>query len=118
MAFLEFKDIDRQPFHTRFHDPGTAVLHGEALAVGMEAEAFLARKLGWADDEVVQGQNRMLKSFGLPTRAKGLPAERLAAPLLAKAIPKPDLPDGIGHAKGPAPLTEELLKEAVAAVTK
>lgn len=97
---------------------GAAVLHGEALAVGMEAEAFAARKLGWADDEVVQGQNKMLKSFGLPTRAKGLPAERLAAPLLAKAIPKPDLPDGIGHAKGPAPLTAELLKAAVAAVTK
>jgi 3-dehydroquinate synthase len=97
---------------------GAAVLHGEALAVGMEAEAFVARKLGWADDEVTVAQNKMLKSFGLPTRAKGVPPDALAAPLLAKALPQPDLPDAIGHAKGPAPLTPELLKAAVAAVTK
>jgi 3-dehydroquinate synthase len=97
---------------------GAAVLHGEALAVGMEAEAYIARQLGWADDEVVKGQNKLLKSFGLPTRAKGLPADRLAAPLLAKGIPKPDLPDGIGHAKGPATIPPDLLQAAVAAVTK
>ena len=26
MAFMEFKDIDRQPLHTRIQDPGTAIL--------------------------------------------------------------------------------------------
>lgn len=97
---------------------GSAILHGEALAVGMEAEAFLARKLGWADDGLVKSQNKLLKGFGLPTRAKGLPVDRLLQPLLAKGLPKLDLPDSIGHARGAAELTPELLKAAVAAVTK
>ena len=26
MAFMEFKDIDRTPLHTRIQDPGTAIL--------------------------------------------------------------------------------------------
>jgi 3-dehydroquinate synthetase len=97
---------------------GAAILHGEALAVGMEAEAFMARSLGWAAPDVIQGQNRLLKAMGLPTRAKGLPADRLAQPILAKGIPKPDLPDSIGHAKGPADVKPELLKAAIAGVTK
>jgi hypothetical protein len=84
----------------------------------MEAEAFLARRLGWADDELLQSQNRLLKVLGLPTRAKGLPAGRLAEPLLAKGTAKPDLPDAIGHTKGPAEVPADLLKAAVAAVTK
>jgi 3-dehydroquinate synthase len=97
---------------------GSAVLHGEAIAVGMEAEAFISRRLGWADDELLESQNRLLKVLGLPTRAKGLPAGRLAEPLVAKGTAKPDLPDAIGHAKGPAEVPVDLLKAAVAAVTK
>jgi 3-dehydroquinate synthase len=97
---------------------GAAILHGEALSVGMEAEASLAASLGWADRDVVQGQNRLLKAMGLPTRMKGLPADRLAQPILAKGIPRADLPDSIGHAKGPAEIKPEALRAAVAAVTK
>lgn len=97
---------------------GAAILHGEALAVGMEAEAFIARRLGWIDDEVPKAQNRLLKSFGLPTRAKGLPAERWVKVLLERGTLKPDLPDALGHAKGPAEVPPELLQAAVAAVTK
>ena len=26
MTFIEFKDIDRKPLHTRIQDPGTAIL--------------------------------------------------------------------------------------------
>jgi hypothetical protein len=26
MVFMEFKDLDRQPLHTRIQDPGTAIL--------------------------------------------------------------------------------------------
>jgi 3-dehydroquinate synthase len=97
---------------------GAAVLHGEALAVGMEAEAFMAKQLGWADDDLLKAQNRLLKNLGLPTRAKGLPPERLAQPLLDRASAKLDLPDALGHARGPADVTPELLKAAVAAITK
>ena len=97
---------------------GAAVIHGEALAVGMEAEVFLARRLGWVDDEVPQAQNRLLKSFGLPTRAKGLPADRLAQALLERGPFAPDLPDSLGHARGPAEVPADLLKAAIAFVTK
>ncbi|HVR86874.1 MAG TPA: hypothetical protein VMU54_21300 [Planctomycetota bacterium] len=97
---------------------GSAILHGEALAVGMEAEAALAQRLGWANGELIQKQNRLLKAMGLPTRIKGLPAEKLALPLLANGTPKPDLPDSVGHTRGPAEATSPLIKAAIAAVTK
>lgn len=97
---------------------GAAVLHGEAISVGMEAEAFMARRLGWIDDDVVKAQNKLLKALGLPTRAKGLPADRLAQPLLDRGGAKPDLPDALGHAKGPAEVPPDLLKAAVASITK
>jgi 3-dehydroquinate synthetase len=97
---------------------GNAILHGEALAVGMEAEMRLSRALGWADEETAAAQNRLLKALGLPTRAKGVPARRLAEPLLAGRLPGLDLPDEIGHARGPAPLEADLVRAAVAAVTK
>jgi len=94
------------------------VLHGEAIAVGMEAEAFMAKQLGWVDDDLLTAQNKLLKILGLPTRAKGLPVDRLVQPLLERAPAKPDLPDALGHAKGPADVTRELLTAAVTAVTK
>jgi 3-dehydroquinate synthase len=97
---------------------GAAVLHGEALAVGMEAEAALAQKLGWVDADFLKSQNRLLKAMGLPTRAKGLPADRLAAPLLANGGTKPDLPDAVGHTRGPAEASSPLIKAAVFAITK
>ena len=97
---------------------GAAILHGEAIAVGMEAEAFIAKQLGWVDDDVLKAQNKLLKILGLPTRAKGLPVERLIQPLLERAPAMPDLPDALGHARGPADVPPDLLKAAVAAITK
>jgi len=97
---------------------GSAILHGEALAVGMEAEAALAQKLGWADGTLIKNQNKLLKMMGLPTRAKGLPADKIALPLLANGTPKPDLPDAVGHTRGPAEAGSPLIKAAIAAVTK
>ena len=97
---------------------GTAILHGEAVSVGMEAEAALAQKLGWVEGDLIQNQNRLLKAMGLPTRIKGAPAEKIALPLLANGTPKPDLPDSVGHTRGPAEATSPLIKAAIAAVTK
>lgn len=97
---------------------GSAILHGEALAVGMEAEAALAQKMGWADANLIKDQNRLLKAMGLPTRAKGVPPDRLAAPLLANGIPRPDLPDSVGHTRGPAEASAPLIKAALFAITK
>ncbi|MBI3635411.1 MAG: 3-dehydroquinate synthase, partial [Candidatus Rokubacteria bacterium] len=42
--------------------------HGEAVALGIAAEARLARRLGLADDATVGRQERLLSAVGLPVR--------------------------------------------------
>ncbi len=51
--------------------------HGEAVAIGMVAEARLAERLGWIGPEVVGRIERLLVRLGLPTAAPGLDADRL-----------------------------------------
>jgi 3-dehydroquinate synthase len=97
---------------------GAAILHGEALSVGMEAEMAVARGLGWADKDIPAIQNKMLKSFGLPTRVKGLPGDRLIGAMGNHGGPEFILPDIIGHARGPEKAPAQVLKAAVAAITK
>jgi 3-dehydroquinate synthase len=46
--------------------------HGEAVALGMVAEARLANRLGVAAQTTVERQERLLASVGLPTRAAGI----------------------------------------------
>lgn len=53
-----------------------ALLHGEAVAIGMTVAARLARRLGIADAGVEERQSALLARFGLPTR---LPAVSHAA---------------------------------------
>jgi 3-dehydroquinate synthase len=53
--------------------------HGEAISIGMEAEAILSMKLGIAPLEVLAEQNRLLKLCGLPTRAKAMVQKRVLA---------------------------------------
>lgn len=50
-------------------------LHGEAVALGMCAAAFLARDLGMVDDAFVERQRRCIAAYGLPTHWTGLPVE-------------------------------------------
>jgi len=49
--------------------------HGEAVSLGIVAEARLARRLGIADDETVARQERLLEALGLPIRAGALDVE-------------------------------------------
>jgi 3-dehydroquinate synthase len=49
--------------------------HGEAVALGIVAEARLARRLGVASDETVTRQERLLSSLGLPTRLPSLDSD-------------------------------------------
>ena len=50
-------------------------LHGEAIALGMCAAAFLARGLGMMDDAFVARQEACIAQYGLPTRWAALPVE-------------------------------------------
>jgi len=49
--------------------------HGEAVSLGMVAEARLARRLGLADDETTERQQRMLERLGLPVRVPSINVE-------------------------------------------
>jgi 3-dehydroquinate synthase len=54
--------------------------HGEAVALGIVAEAHLARRLGHASDETVARQEALLRAVGLPVRGGGVdPAQVLDA---------------------------------------
>src|SRR4030095_7393962 len=48
---------------------------GEAVSLGMVAEARLARRLGVADAETVARQERLLEALGLPGRAGAIDGE-------------------------------------------
>jgi 3-dehydroquinate synthase len=49
--------------------------HGEAVALGIVAEARLAQRLGIADDATTDRQQRMLETLGLPVRAPSIDVE-------------------------------------------
>ena len=59
---------------------GYAILHGEAIAIGMALEAALAERVGVAERNTSAGIARLLERFNLPTE---LPAAARAADLLA-----------------------------------
>jgi 3-dehydroquinate synthase len=58
---------------------GGSWLHGEAVAAGMACAAQLAQRRGLVPDGFAQGQERLLKRFGLPTRPERWPVEDLLA---------------------------------------
>src|SRR5213079_1147312 len=53
--------------------------HGEAVALGIVAEARLALRLGVASPETVLRQERLLAAVGLPVRASAIDADRVLA---------------------------------------
>ena len=53
--------------------------HGEAVAVGIVAEARLALRLGIAPVDVVERQERLLAALGLPTRVGTIDADAVLA---------------------------------------
>lgn len=55
------------------------LLHGEAVAIGMQCAARLARQLGRIDDALVQRQQDLLLALGLPVAVPALEEEALLA---------------------------------------
>jgi 3-dehydroquinate synthase len=53
--------------------------HGEAVALGLVAEAHLAERLGLAASATTRRQEALLRSLGLPVRAAGLDIEAVLA---------------------------------------
>ncbi|HLJ81945.1 MAG TPA: hypothetical protein VKT52_10695, partial [Ktedonobacterales bacterium] len=54
-----------------------AWLHGEAVAAGMAAAARIGVRAGVTPTSLVERQDALLESFGLPTRLDGLSAPAL-----------------------------------------
>ena len=96
--------------------------HGEAVAVGMEAEAVIAMKMGLAPLEVLAAQNRLLKLCGLPTRVRRLPRQRVlsALKLDKKGVDGRTrfvLPEAVGRVRWGVEAPEELIDAALRTVT-
>src|SRR5207247_1521681 len=53
--------------------------HGEAVALGIVAEARLARRLGLASDDTVARQERLLVAVGLPVTAEAIDTDAVVA---------------------------------------
>ena len=99
-----------------------ALHHGEAVSIGMEAEAVIAMKLGIAPLEVLAAQNRLLKLCGLPTRARKLPQKKVLAAL---KLDKKNvagktrfvLPEAVGKVRWGVEVPPDLVLSALRTVT-
>lgn len=95
------------------------LLHGEAVAIGMQGAARLAERLGYCSPGFVARQKALLEAFGLPTsahafmldREKVLSSMKLDKKVEAGAI-RWILPHGIGRLE----VTREIPPETVAQV--
>jgi 3-dehydroquinate synthase len=99
-----------------------ALLHGEAVAIGMTAAAEISRRLGLISEEVCRGQRRLLERFGLPTRAPDLDLARVREAMardkkvrgkairwvLLKGVGRPVVRDGVPAAALDAALSQVL----------
>src|SRR6185503_14581806 len=99
----------------------TKIHQGEALAVGMEAEAWMAEKMGIAGAGVVKAQNRVLRLLDLPTRVRGLSYDKLFEvmefdPKPASAWPRFALPESVGRAIHNVEVPLEVLQEALRSI--
>ena len=97
----------------------TAFLHGEAVAIGMLAEALLANTLGLISSEEIAKIQHLLKTYGLPTELpNNIDTARLCEvmKLDKKAVSnslKFILPEQIGRVRIQADIPEETIQNAV-----
>lgn len=97
----------------------TRYLHGEALAMGMLAEAELARTLGITDREQVALIKALIDSYGLPSGMPGdvdtealMAAMELDKKALAGTL-RFTLPEKVGKVRVNEPVDREKLREAL-----
>jgi 3-dehydroquinate synthase len=96
--------------------------HGEAVSIGMEAEAILSMELGIAPLEVLAAQNRVLKLCGLPTRVKKMPEKKVLAALRldkknVSGKTRFVLPEAVGKVRWGVEVPSDLIAAALRTVT-
>lgn len=97
-----------------------ALVHGEAIAVGMRVEAAIAVRLGVLDPGAAARQDALLRRLGLPTAVPSVPvAQVMEAMRLDKKRRgwriRCTLPEGIGRARLGVEVPEALVEEVVRA---
>lgn len=80
------------------------ILHGEAVAIGMNCAAWLAVELGMLDENARSRQRRLLENFGAPRLPEGVPVDHLLAAMKrdkkrVEGLPQLVLPNAAGSAR-------------------
>ncbi|MBE0610163.1 MAG: 3-dehydroquinate synthase [Dehalococcoidia bacterium] len=96
-------------------------LHGEAVSVGMRAAGLISVELGLLSEDEFGRQQAMLRAFGLPESAPGVPVDAvLEATLLDKKVRAGSvrwvLLEGIGNAVTRDGVPDEVVRRAVETV--
>jgi len=99
----------------------SAILHGEAVAIGMRAAGLIAQELGLLSTDDFRRQQNLIRAAGLPESAPGLSVDAvLDATLSDKKVRKGEvswvLLEGIGHAVVRRGVLDEIVRRAVEAV--
>ena len=96
------------------------LLHGEAVAIGMDCAARLAEQLGRVDGAFVRRQRALLESLGLSLRLPKIAPERVAAAMMHDKKVQHGrlrlvLPDRLGHVELVSDVSPEDVREAMEA---
>lgn len=102
-----------------------ALLHGEAVSIGMVGAAAIAVERGWLEPALLRRQNEVLTRFGLPIRLPSdAPSPSVETVLERMTRDKKSrgaalrwvLLDRVGHARIESGVPEELVRDTVAAL--
>jgi 3-dehydroquinate synthase len=98
-----------------------ALLHGEAVAVGMQAAAHIARRLGMLSADDARHQTELLRAMHLPL-SSAVPVEEVVGRLTldkkrAGTLQRWVLAERIGAGRIRADVPAEVAREAIEAVT-
>lgn len=96
-------------------------LHGEAISIGMRAAGLISVELGLLSEDEFGRQQTLLRAFGLPEAAPGVPVDAvLEATLLDKKVRAGSvrwvLLEGIGNAVTRDGVPDEVVRRAVETV--
>jgi len=102
---------------------GYALKHGEAIAIGLVAEACLAERIGLASIGLADEIKRCLKTWGLPTACPGLDPTRIRVLMnsdkkKANARLKFALPRAVGEVEFGVEVEERLIEEEIREIVK
>jgi 3-dehydroquinate synthase len=96
-------------------------LHGEAISIGMRAAGLISVELGFLSEDEFGRQQALLRTFGLPDSAPGVPVDAvIEATLLDKKVRAGSvrwvLLEGIGNAVTRDGVPEDVVRRAVETV--